>query len=589
MTHTSFLSSGRPGSGKALATLRLEAVVASVVAVLLFTSCSTPLGVARAAPMEGATASGLDAAARENPVAFLDRIGWGADAGQLDSLRQLGAARFLEDQLAPRADPALPPAAAAQLATLDAARPLDVLIPPMIAAERNLRETKRDDTAASAADAEAQQMALNKRRNELTEQAATLQLMNALYSPNQLEERLAWFWMNHFNVFRAGNVGPMLGDYYARVVKPHALGHFRDLLAATVYSPQMLLYLNNAQNARDHINENYARELMELHTLGVGGGYSQSDVTQLAGVLTGLGVDLDGHEVNVRPALRNKVWRNGLVLFHPGRHDAAAKRVLGREFRGDTREEINRIIDVLATSPVTARRISSLLADYFCGGAPPELVDAMAQRWAETSGDIAAVLRTMFASAQFAHSLSRPQFKDPMRYVLSAARAGFDGRTVVNARPLLGMLNRLGEPMYGRQTPDGYPLDRAAWDGPGQMTARFDVARQFAGGAPMLFVVPQSLPSAAPTGAMADDTVATATMMSATSVTATRSAAAASTAAPPATPATARIEPPAFVRSAVYLAAEPQLSSATRHTLAQADNRFQWNALWLSSPEFMND
>ena len=508
----------------------------------------------------------LGAAVRQHPVAFLDRTGWGADSAQLASLQRLGASRFLEAQFHPQTCPRLPSEVAQQLATLDINQPLEALIPPLVSGEKALRMAKRKNQTQDAAQTASKLKAINQHKNELTQQAMAQQLLLAVYSSNQLQQRLSWFWMNHFNVFRGGNIGPMMGDYMQRVIAPHALGHFRDLLQATMFSPQMLLYLNNAQNARGHVNENYAREVMELHTVGVGNGYTQTDVTNLARVLTGLGVDLANRPVRVRPALRDELWQRGLVVFNPARHDSDPKVVLGHTLQGRGLDEVEQVITLLADDPATARHVSFELVQYFVADQPqPALIDAMVSTWARTHGDIAAVLHTMFLSPQFTQSLTQPQFKDPMRYVISAVRASYDGRTIVNAGPMIGMLYKLGEPLFGRQTPDGYPMNRGAWDGPGQLTARFEVARQIAAGTPILFLPSQPAPAEGMTGTMG---------MS----------------APDNTQRTApHAEPPVLAESAVFMASEHLLSQTTRRSLAQADNRILWNAMWLSSPEFMNN
>lgn len=505
----------------------------------------------------------LDAAARTHPATFLDRVGWGADAPELAALKHLGASQWLEAQFHQAGPAALPAAIAQQLARLEVNEPLDELVPPLVREVRAIRQARRDGATADASATAAELKAFNQRKNALTQQAMAQQLLLAIYAPDQLEQRLTWFWLNHFNVFRGGNIGPMMADYAERVIAPRALGHFRDLLAATMFSPQMLLYLNNAQNARGHINENYAREVMELHTLGVGSGYTQTDVTNLARVLTGLGVDLVGRPVRVRPIFRGEVWQHGLVLFNPVRHDPDPKVVLGHTLEGSGIDEIQEVTALLADNPATARHVSLELAQYFVADHPaPALVAAMVSTWARTQGDIAAVLNTMFTSPQFAASLSRPQFKDPMRYVISAVRASLDGRLITNPQPLMFMLNRLGEPLYGRQTPDGYPLMSGAWNSPGQLTARFEVARQLGAGAPALFAPPPAWLTAAASPAAS---------------------------APVPVALRAHEPPPDLARSPVFLACEPELGRATLQALVQADKRVSWNALWLSSPEFMND
>jgi uncharacterized protein (DUF1800 family) len=513
----------------------------------------------------------LDAAAQADPVTFLDRVSWGASAEQLQALSRLGATAYLDLQLRVQPGAALPSELAARLAALPVNQPLQALIPPIVREQRALFQARKNDPQA-AADTEARLKALNRFKYALAQQAAAQQVWLGLYAPNALQQRLSWFWLNHFNVFRGGNIGPMMGDYTQRIIAPHALGRFRDLLRATMFSPQMLLYLNNAQNARGHVNENYAREVMELHTLGVGSGYTQTDVTNLARALTGLGVDLMDQPVRVRPALRADVWRQGLVVFNPARHDPDPKTVLGYTLQGHGLEEIDEVITLLADHPATARHVSTQLAQYFVADpAPPALVDVMVRRWQTSGGQIAEVLRAMFTSAAFAASLGQPQFKDPMRYVLSALRASLGDEPIRNPQPVLGMLARLGEPLFGRQTPDGYPLNASAWDGSGQLTARFEVARQIGSGAPAMFEPPpaflrQSAPlvTAEPDEAMA-------------AMTAPQTAA-----KPPLRP------PPDLARSPVYLAQQNQLSIPTLRALAQADNRLRWNTLWLSSPEFMN-
>jgi uncharacterized protein (DUF1800 family) len=525
--------------------LRSSLILCCLGACLALAACAAPPA---SAPRTATTAAApfvpevrddaLDRAARAAPVAFLDRIGWGADAAQLDELARLGATGLLRGQLHPPVDAPLAPAAAARMADLlDVDRPLEDWIPDLVQQQRALRDARGD-----AAALEQRRKDFEARRNACIEQAQAQQLLLALYAPDQLRQRMVWFWMNHFNVFRgSGMVGPMLADYTQHVIAPHALGHFRDLLAATVYSPQMLIYLNNEQNARGHLNENYARELMELHTMGVGSGYTQADVTHLAQVLSGLGVAPGGRELPPRA----QGWQRGLVVFAAARHDASTVQVLGATLGSRDSSSIDQAIDLLAAQPATARHLSRQLAAYFVADdPPPALVDAMVATWARSDGDIAAVLETMFESPQFAASLSQPRFKDPLRYVLSALRVSAEGRVIENPRPLLGMLDKLGEPLGGHQTPDGYPTASMAWNSSGQLTTRFEVARQIGAGAPALF--------------------------------------AAADAAPPR-------QVPALAQGAVFRAAQPRLSPATRDALAQAHGAVEWNTLWLASPEFMQD
>jgi len=305
-----------------------------------------------------------------------------------------------------------------------------------------------------------------------------------------LQEQMTWFWMNHFNVYQyKRNLRVMIGDFEERAIRPHALGKFRDLLAASVHHPAMLRYLDNEQNAAGRINENYAREIMELHTLGVDAGYTQRDVQELARVLTGLGVNMTDRVPNVRRGMQEQYVRDGLFEFNPNRHDYGDKQFLGRTIRGRGLAEVDEVIDRLSRDPATARHVSRELATYFVADEPaPRLVDAMANTFQERDGDIAAVLHIMFDSPEFAASLGT-KFKDPVHYVVSAIRLAYGSgdQPVINAGPMIFWLNRMGEPLYGRQTPDGYPLSTAAWASAGQLATRFDIARNIGGGSPGLF------------------------------------------------------------------------------------------------------
>ncbi|HYG41389.1 MAG TPA: DUF1800 domain-containing protein, partial [Bordetella sp.] len=230
------------------------------------------------------------------------------------------------------------------------------------------------------------------------------------------------------------------------------------------------------------INENYARELMELHTLGVQGGYKQKDVQELARVLTGLEVNYGKKLPKMKPALRSQVVQEDGFLFNPARHDYGDKVVLGQHIKGAGLAEIDQVADLLARHPSTARHISLKLAQYFVADQPPKaLVDAMAKTFQDSDGDIAQTMRTMFASEAFAKSLETGKFKDPMHYVYSALRLAYSEMPpVVRVDTVNGWLSRMGQPLYRRLTPDGYPMAQSDWSGSGQMTTRFDFAKQVA-------------------------------------------------------------------------------------------------------------
>jgi uncharacterized protein (DUF1800 family) len=481
-----------------------------------------------------------DAAAAS--LAAVNRITWGATASSLQQVKQQGLDRYLERQLNPRGESAMPAEVQARIAAMRISQePLEQLVGAV--------ETERKDAAAMD-DVEAKQTA---RRNyqrslaRLGSEAATRSLLRAIYSEDQLQEQLAWFWMNHFNVFQGkANLRAMIGDYEERAIRPHVLGRFRDLVAATVHHPAMLRYLDNERNAVGRINENYARELMELHTLGVDGGYTQKDVQELARVLTGLGINQRDSAPRVRPQLQSQYVRDGLFEFNPNRHDYGAKQILGAPVRSRGLAEVDEVIDRLCRHPSTARFVSRKLAMYFVADDPPAaLVERMTRVFVQTDGNIAAILRAMFASPEFAQSLGG-KFKDPLHYVVSAVRVAYGDRAVVNAAPMLNWLNRLGQPLHGRQTPDGYPLDQSAWASPGQMTTRFEIARLIASGAPALFKTDAADVTPAPHPVL-----------------------------------------PQLADAAYYRSIEKTLSASTAGALDQAGSRQEWNTFLLASPEFM--
>jgi len=273
---------------------------------------------------------------------------------------------------------------------------------------------------------------------------------------------MTWFWMNHFSVFQnKANVRVLVGDYEERAIRPHALGRFGDLLTAVAHHPAMLVYLDNARNSAGRLNENYARELMELHTLGVKGGYNQADVQELARVLTGFSV------------------REGEFQFYPRRHDFGPKTLLGRPIRSSGERELAEALDLLASHPSTSRFVSRKLAMHFVSDDPPEaLVERMARAFRASEGDIALTLRAMFESPEFRASLGG-KFKDPLHYMVSAVRFAANGAVIPreDVDRMINALAGMGQPLYGRPTPDGYPLTRTEWTSPGQLATRFEVAR----------------------------------------------------------------------------------------------------------------
>ncbi|MCK9689503.1 DUF1800 domain-containing protein [Scleromatobacter humisilvae] len=406
----------------------------------------------------------------------VDRATFGVDATVLQQVGRLGYARWVDDQLHPKPF-ALPASVDARIAAMRIVRePLAVRL------REDVKDKKAADAVADDEQKKSAQQAYQKGLNAQADEAAQRWLLVAVGSPNQVQERLVWFWLNHFSIAQnKANLRAFAGDYEI-ALRAHALGRFRDLLEASATHPAMLRYLDNERNAAGQINENYARELMELHTLGVDAGYTQADVQEMARVLTGLGVRVDADDAKVKPPLQSQYVHAGAFEFNPNRHDQKPKQVLGQAIAPAGLAEVRQVLDRLARNPATARHVSAQLAQYFVGDTPPPgLVDRMAQRWLATDGDIAQVMKTLLTSPEYDASLGR-HFKDPWEYVLSATRLAYDGNIVVNPQPLLNALRQLSEPPFGRETPDGFPMIEAAWASPGQMTTRFDVARSLVGG-----------------------------------------------------------------------------------------------------------
>ncbi len=413
-------------------------------------------------------------------LALLNRLTWGANESAAAEFAALGRDRWIDRQLHPGGKDRLPAAAEAQIAAMPITmRPLAELGPAMAAMGRTANQIPDPELK------KASQQAFQQAMNELGRQAIARSLLRDLYSPDQLREKMTWFWFNHFNVHMAkADIRATIADFEDHALRPHALGRFRDLLGATATHPAMLQYLDNAANAKGHLNENYAREIMELHTMGVGSGYTQEDVQELARILTGVGVNFQPADAEHMPKVgilaQPDYVRNGVFEFNPGRHDYSIKHFLGHTIEGRGFAEVNEALDILARHPATATYVSRKIATFFVSDAPPDaLVRRMAEAFRSTDGDIAKVLLVMVKSPEFTASLqARDKYKDAMQFVLSALRLAYDGKVILNTAPIQGWLNRLGEGLYNHPTPDGYPLTAAAWNSSGQMTTRFEIARQ---------------------------------------------------------------------------------------------------------------
>jgi len=325
-------------------------------------------------------------------------------------------------------------------------------------------------------------------------------ILRAILSERQLEEVMTDFWFNHFNIFLHKN--PIetyyLVDYERNAIREHALGKFRDLLLATAEHPAMLDYLDNRtsigpdslaanrqkanpKQADRGLNENYGREVMELHTVGVNGGYTQADVTNLAKIFTGWTID--------HPEL------GGPFVFDPRRHEPGTKKWFGQTIKEDGFNEGVQALTWLAAQPQTAHFISYKLAQRFVADEPPPaLVDRMAQTYLSSDGDIKHVLQTMVHSPEFwSRANYRNKVKMPLEFVASAFRA--TGTNPANPGALVGTLTRMGEPLYQMQPPTGYPMTADHWMNSAALVDRLNFSMQLAtsklGG--MKFDAPQLL------------------------------------------------------------------------------------------------
>ncbi|WP_296000960.1 DUF1800 domain-containing protein [Rugamonas sp.] len=435
-----------------------------------------PCGAALAA--EPSTAAPAALTPEQAAAHVLNRLAFGPRPGDIERVAQMGVQRYIDSQLNPDAI-AMPPALTERLNALETVQqPAGASLMQFLAVRAMVKD--EDDGAKAKRRAVVVNMA---------EQAAEARIARAVDSPRQLEEVMVDFWYNHFNVFEGKGLDRALVASYERdAIRPYALGSFRDLLGATAKHPAMLFYLDNwlstangyepprarrqsalqAQNPKNKasgLNENYARELMELHTLGVDNGYTQKDVTELARMLTGW--TYNGRQL---------VARNQTFEFDAARHDSGDKVWLGHRVTSGGQSEGEYALDVLAMHPATAHHLSFELAQYFVqDNPPPALVERMARSYLDSRGDIRTVLRTLFASPEFmAPAAVGAKFKTPYQYVISAERAS--NAPLGEIKPLMGVLNRLGMPLYGCQTPDGYKNTQDAWLNPDALSRRIAFA-----------------------------------------------------------------------------------------------------------------
>lgn len=374
------------------------------------------------------------AASIDEPAHLLNRLTFGARPGDHARVAEMGAERFIEEQLNPQE----------------------------IADDFCDRVTARFDEA------------WHEQAGELYEEDGELlpivlrriTVLRAAFSQRQLLEVMCEFWSDHFNI------EPSKGDCRytkitddAQVIRAHALGNFGDLLRASALSPAMLWYLDGRANVKrspkEEPNENYARELMELHTMGVRGGYTQADVMEVARCLTGwtvLARKNDGFSGKLHSPLKPR----GEAVFRPDAHDDGTKRVLGQEIpSGLGAADLDRVIAIVSTHPSTARHIATKLCGRFIADAPPApAVEAVSREFLASKGDIKQTLRALFATPEF-RAARGAKFKRPFHFVVSALRA--TNAETDAARPLVSYLERMGHVPFRWPTPDGYPMDAAHW------------------------------------------------------------------------------------------------------------------------------
>ncbi|TXI23575.1 MAG: DUF1800 domain-containing protein [Roseateles sp.] len=416
--------------------------------------------------------------AEERALHALNRLAYGPRPQDLQDIATQGAEAWLERFLGEQLQPGRLPAPAALQTRLAGLELLTLSPNELLHRERALRQarrTQRRSEAQAEARSEGQVMPERAALRELQRQAGVARLLRAREQPAQLVEVLTEFWFNHFNVF-AGKapVGLLVADYEQRAIRPHVLGRFRDMLGATARHPAMLIYLDNARNAatgrpgtRGGLNENYARELMELHTLGVDGGYTQQDVTELARVLTGWGLDAR--------AIAAGTPGDGF-RFDPRRHDAGGKTWLGRRIAPAGQAEGEQALDLLARHPATARHLAYRFAQALVADQPPPaLVQRLADDFLRSDGDLHQLTRTLLRADEFwQRGTVRAKFKTPWRYLVSSLRA-LD-LPVDAPQPLLAGLAQAGQPLYGAASPEGYKTTAEAWRNAEALTQRVQLA-----------------------------------------------------------------------------------------------------------------
>jgi uncharacterized protein (DUF1800 family) len=496
--------------------------------VLLSAACAGARGVSHSsgAPRDMVSAQSGDMAAAEprgqtadqQVRHALNRLAFGARPGDVARVRAMGVDRWIAEQLAPaRPDTAVRSLLAHYPTIALSADELTEAYPPP---QQIRAQQRRDGDTVFSREDSAKYREAQRRAQRIGADLISSKVARAVVSERQLDEVMADFWTNHFSIF-IGKGPPeryYLTGFDRDVIRPHAMGKFRDLLGAVAKSPAMLWYLDNWQSAADSgrptlalmnsvrrgqrggllsdrpgrrgarrnadmmappppqpqrrprgLNENYGRELLELHTLGVDGGYTQQDVIEVARALTGWSIE--------------DPRRGGEFIFRPGMHDAGPKKVLGVTLAGGRGiEDGEQVLDIVARHPSTAHYIALKLSRRFVSDTPPAaLVDRAAATFTRTDGDIREVVRTILTSPEFfSHAAYRSKIKSPFELVVSALRA-------VNAAPdttprTALIVGRLGQPLYGHQAPNGYPETGDSWINTGSILNRINFGSAVASG-----------------------------------------------------------------------------------------------------------
>jgi uncharacterized protein (DUF1800 family) len=424
----------------------------------------------------------------------LNRLGYGPRPGDVERIQKIGLENWIQAQLHPEdiKDSVVDARLAEYPALGFTSEELLEKYPPYdVAAKRlgvSVEELLKRLKLASKQSQRTNSMPFGD-QNEVVDDLMTARIIRAAYSERQLAERLDGFWFNHFNIFIYKDLERWYAIPYDRdAIRPNVLGKFRDLLEATAKSPAMLFYLDNSSSAdpnafsrlkhrpapsqsgvklpsigsRRGLNENYARELMELHTLGVDGGYSQQDVIDVARAFTGWTIA----SPREHPAF----------YFDERIHDPDLKRVLGKKIKAGGIKDAEQVLDLLVKNPHAAHFISLQLAQHFVSDIPPEtLVARMAKTFKKSKGDIRAVMTSMIYSPEFwSRAAMEAKIKTPFDLVLSASRAA--GADVDQPMQLAQWIGRIGEPLYQCLTPNGYSDKASAWVSTGALLNRMNFA-----------------------------------------------------------------------------------------------------------------